>query len=413
MPVHLVVFEDAGAERFLPLSHTRPMGELFCGTMPFRERTERTVGQPAVLTMRPHLAAVWRAQLGRTVNPRRLPPGECLWVNARAGALKLPGRLRSAPASLWDQDQLVACVLDTRGSRQLLESAADNDYLVDPAMLPPTRRFEAREALVTYPWELIHQNGEWLARDVAELFPPLPKLVALRGVDVLGNAVTTAGNAQIDPGVCLDSRNGPIILGSEAVLRPHTRVEGPAAIGHATQLVGGKIRGGTTLGPHCRVGGEVEESIFLGYTNKYHEGFIGHAYLGEWVNLGALTTNSDLKNNYGSVKMWNAGQLVDTGSAKVGAVIGDHTKTGIGTLLNTGAVVGVAANVFGGGLVRAPWVPSFSWGLPPECKTYRLPDCLATMQVVMERRGRAVTAAYRRMVEYLHRTTERERLDIA
>jgi hypothetical protein len=158
------------------------------------------------------------------------------------------------------------------------------------------------------------------------------------------------------------------------------------------------------------VAGEVEASIFLARSNKYHDGFIGHAYIGEWVNLGAMTTNSDLKNTYGSVKVWCEGRLVDTGEQKVGATIGDHAKTGIGSLLDTGTVIGVAANVYGGSAVlTTKWIPSFAWGAPPDLILHDPARALGTMQEVMRRRGATPTPAYRAMMEEVFARTRAER----
>lgn len=194
-------------------------------------------------------------------------------------------------------------------------------------------------------------------------------------------------NCQIDGQVVLDARGGPIFIGDNVTIQSQSRVEGPCYIGEESILVGGKIREGTSIGPVCRVGGEVEQSIFLGYSNKYHEGFLGHSYVGEWVNLGALTTNSDLKNNYSPVKVMMKGEMVDSGLIKVGSFLGDHVKTGIGTLLGTGMVVGFATNIFGGGMIREKSIPSFCWGDTYKLEEFELDKAIKTAQIVMERRN--------------------------
>ena len=141
--------------------------------------------------------------------------------------------------------------------------------------------------------------------------------------------------------VVLDAEHGPIYIDAGAEIHPFTRIEGPCYIGAGSVLFGAKCRAGNSIGPMCRIGGEIEGTIIQGYSNKYHDGFLGHAYVGQWVNLGALTTNSDLKNDYSEVRITLDGQSpIATGSNKVGALIGDHAKTSIGTLLNTGDVRG-------------------------------------------------------------------------
>jgi UDP-N-acetylglucosamine diphosphorylase/glucosamine-1-phosphate N-acetyltransferase len=231
------------------------------------------------------------------------------------------------------------------------------------------------------------------------------------GVHVIGDhALHLAPDAEVEPGTVLDLRGGPIVLGRRARVAGLTRLEGPAAVGSHTQVLGGRIRAGTTLGPGCRVAGEVEASIFQANSNKYHDGFIGHAFVGEWVNLGAMTTNSDLKNTYGTVKVWRDGQLVDTNEQKVGAMIGDHVKTGIGSLIDTGTVIGVAANVYGGSAVLATkWVPSFAWGTPPKLSLHDPMRALETMHEVMRRRGVTLTDAYREMMDAVFDITRPER----
>jgi UDP-N-acetylglucosamine diphosphorylase/glucosamine-1-phosphate N-acetyltransferase len=176
------------------------------------------------------------------------------------------------------------------------------------------------------------------------------------------NDVYVGRGVKVHPMVVLDAENGPIYIDEGAEIHPFTRIEGPCYIGRDSVLFGAKCRAGNSIGPVCRVGGEVECSIIQGYSNKYHDGFLGHAFVGQWVNLGALTTNSDLKNDYSEVKVSLDGRTqVDTGSNKVGALIGDHAKTSIGTLLNTGAYVGPMSVLVSSGRLMPKFIPSFSW----------------------------------------------------
>jgi UDP-N-acetylglucosamine diphosphorylase / glucose-1-phosphate thymidylyltransferase / UDP-N-acetylgalactosamine diphosphorylase / glucosamine-1-phosphate N-acetyltransferase / galactosamine-1-phosphate N-acetyltransferase len=178
--------------------------------------------------------------------------------------------------------------------------------------------------------------------------------------------------AEIEAGAVLDARSGPIYIGKGTIVRPQSYLRGPLSIG-----------------PECRIGGEVTHSIFHGYSNKAHYGFIGHSYVGEWVNLGAGTTNSNLKNNYGTVKVQVSGKLVDSGQQFLGCFIGDYAKTGIGTLINTGTVVGLGANVLGG-KVTPKYIPDFQWD---ETTKYRLEDFLKAAAEMMGRRHKKLTPA--------------------
>jgi UDP-N-acetylglucosamine diphosphorylase/glucosamine-1-phosphate N-acetyltransferase len=194
-------------------------------------------------------------------------------------------------------------------------------------------------------------------------------------------------NVTFEPNVVLDFSHGPIHLDDNVTVRAFTRLAGPSYVGRGSTLLGGPYEA-VSIGPVCRVHGEVEESIVLGYSNKAHDGFLGHAYLGRWVNLGALTTNSDLKNNYGTIRMWTPAGERDTGLIKLGCLLGDHVKTGIGALINTGTVVGAGSNLFGTEM-PPKYVPPFSWGSGANLIDYDADRFLAVTETVMGRRKQA------------------------
>ncbi len=201
--------------------------------------------------------------------------------------------------------------------------------------------------------------------------------------------ITVEAGARVDPFVVLDAREGPILVARDAVVRAHSVIEGPCVIGAGTHVLGGVVRR-STVGPHCRNAGEVEECVWQGRSNKRHHGFVGHSAIAEWVNLGALTTTSDLKNNYGPVRVWAGGAERDSGSNKVGSLIGAHVKTGIGTLLPTGCSIGTGANLFGGGRFAPKRVPAFAWWDGTHVVEHRLEAFLATARTVLARRQHAL-----------------------
>ena len=215
-----------------------------------------------------------------------------------------------------------------------------------------------------YIWELVLANSEQLTADFAAagrngIEGTVEQPNAIRGGK---KDVYIAPGAKVHPMVVIDAENGPVYIDQDAEIHPFSRIEGPCYIGKKTILFGAKCREGNSIGPVCRIGGEVEESIIQGYSNKYHDGFLGHAYVGEWVNLGALTTNSDLKNDYSTVSVMLEGRrAIDTGSTKVGSLIGDHAKTSIGTLLNTGSYIGAMALIMATGTLLPKFIPSFAW----------------------------------------------------
>jgi UDP-N-acetylglucosamine diphosphorylase/glucosamine-1-phosphate N-acetyltransferase len=265
---------------------------------------------------------------------------------------------------------------------------------------------------ISRPWDLVSKNGAHLEHDFA--------LAARKGVGhhhwttlaLVGPADRLAihETARIDPYTVFDTTNGPIILGPKVWVQPFTRIEGPCWIGAATQLFRANLRGCVSIGPTCRIGGEVESTIVHGFSNKYHEGFLGHAYVGEWVNLGAITSNSDLRNDYGEVHVPLQGDPIATGQAKVGCFIGDHTRTGMGSMLNTGTAIGVMCNVLPAGILLPKHVPSFTAVLYGRVGPgFALEKLFETARVVMNRRGKTFTEADEQLYATLYEQTRLER----
>lgn len=209
--------------------------------------------------------------------------------------------------------------------------------------------------------------------------------------------------SRIWPGAVISTETGPVFLDRDSVIRPGSFVEGPCYVGAGTLIDGAKVRPGCSFGPQCRIGGEVEASLFQGYANKHHDGFIGHAFIGEWVNLGALTTNSDLKNAYQPVQVSWQGKTVDTGLLKVGCFIGDHVKTAIGSLINTGTRIGTFANWFEPGLSPKE-IPAFAWG---SNASWPLGHVLSNAREVMGRRGVSPSPDYEQTLRALYAASTR------
>jgi UDP-N-acetylglucosamine diphosphorylase / glucose-1-phosphate thymidylyltransferase / UDP-N-acetylgalactosamine diphosphorylase / glucosamine-1-phosphate N-acetyltransferase / galactosamine-1-phosphate N-acetyltransferase len=197
----------------------------------------------------------------------------------------------------------------------------------------------------------------------------------------------------VEPGVILDTRRGPIHLADGVRVQGPARIEGPTFLGKGSVVLGGTLSA-VSCGPVCKLRGEIDSSVLLCYTNKAHDGYLGHALVGRWVNLGAMTTNSDLKNNYGNVRLPTAGGEVDTGLMKVGAFLGDHVKTGIGTLLSTGSVVGAGANVVSAGLSPRS-IPPFAWLTPGGRTIYRKESFLEAAERAMARRDVSLSEGMR------------------
>ena len=377
---------------FYPLALSRPIWELRCGmTSLFNKMLDKVGTTDVACFVPPYMAEVHAASTSRPVNdPATLTGDDLLVVAARLKAAEFDVEPTgpSQVATDADGEVLYARIaeadldkLETESIDSLLESAK--------ASLPAA---EGDVSVWNYTWDLVLANPEQLAVDFATagrsgIEGTIEEPQAIRGSE---KDVYVADGALIHPMVVLDAAEGPIYIDTDAEIHPFSRIEGPCYVGKRSILLGAKCRRGNSIGPACRVGGEVEESIIHGYSNKYHDGFLGHAYVGEWVNLGAMTTNSDLKNDYSSVSVVLDGKHpVDTGSAKVGALIGDHAKTSIGTLLNTGAYVGAMALIAATGKLPPKFIPSFAWFLEGVMtKGFGKRKLFDTARTVMSRRDR-------------------------
>ena len=265
------------------------------------------------------------------------------------------------------------------------------------------KTIEASEArLLSFPWQIIEENPRVIEDD----FQKSPfrgqseEAVVYPGARMVGEENILVGEGVVvKPGVVLDASSGPIVINDGATVMANAVVVGPAYIGRNSLVKpGAKILEGTSIGDVCKVGGEVAKTIFGGFSNKQHDGFVGHSYIGEWVNIGAGGNNSDLKNNYSAVRMWCAGMVRDTGRQFLGFVMGDHTKVGIGALISSGTAVGFNCNIYGG---DAPprFVPSFSWGRGEQLSEYEIEKAMLTAQIVMERRDVKFTDAHRQVFQ--------------
>jgi UDP-N-acetylglucosamine diphosphorylase/glucosamine-1-phosphate N-acetyltransferase len=268
---------------------------------------------------------------------------------------------------------------------------------------------ERNEPLCTYPWELVQHTGEQLLRDMPLLTARLPCYTSPNGQIVLrGDHVYVAPSAQLDGPLVLDARDGPIFIDDTAHIEPFSFIQGPAYIGKKALISSALIRGETSIGPVCRIGGEVEASTIQGYTNKHHEGFLGHSWLGEWVNIGAMTTTSDLKNTYGSIKVALEQQgVVDSGLIKLGCFLADHVKLGIGLHLTGGAIIGTGSNLFGVHMVPKT-VPPFTWGSEVFFE-YQIDRMIAVAQKVMSRRKLELAPSYEAMLRVTFALTRSRR----
>ncbi|MBK8497687.1 MAG: GlmU family protein [Flavobacteriales bacterium] len=309
--------------------------------------------------------------------------------------------------ALLPTDDLAAAVMDLRpgevlvGSGRALafgiagnESPGPGNWTDPPSFLKPVR-FSGEVTRIERPWHLFQHCGKAIANDFKLLTEgrrsqPLSSLNTVVGDPTL---IFLEEGAVVEA-CTINTKSGPVYIGKGAEVMEGCLIRGPFALGdHAQLKMGAKIYGPSSFGPECRVGGEVNNSVLLGFSNKGHDGFLGNSVLGEWCNLGADTNNSNLKNTYGEVHAFSyaTGKAEPTGLQFCGLIMGDHSKSGINTMFNTGAVVGVAANVFGSGF-PPKHIPSFSWGGAEGGAVHAMDKALETARRVMERRHVPLTA---------------------
>ncbi len=374
----LILAEGEAAGKFAPLDLLRTCFDLRDGAFTNAERWTALL-QPTAVTFETSeaISPLVNEFAGRGASSKTASKPDEIWT--------IEGMVQPIADSIWQKAGFADFTWSAPGCRVTKVSAKPKAAGPAPQPMP----FRAIGGL----WNLIEHLPDQLAFDF-DLWKRRHKSAArkihapTKGVFVVGPPMrlSVGKNVVIYPQNVLNTENGPIILDDNVTLEPFNRIDGPAYIGKGTSLLGGKFTAGTAIGPGCKIGGEWEASIAQGFVNKAHAGFFGHGILGEWVNLGAMTANSDLKNTYGTVRVSRDGREVDTGLIKVGSFIADHSKTGIGTLIPTGASWGVGVNYFGGDLAPKD-LPSFVWGTKGKLVEHKLDKMLATADAAIRRRA--------------------------
>lgn len=366
--MNYILYDGSVRTALLPFTFTRPVADLRIGILTIREKWEKYLGTTTTTITEDYLS-------------EKFPMVELeqnIMINASfcpsASLVEKIDFLKPMQA-IVKEDEIIAFF--TTNDQE--EVDFDEYELID---------FNEELLRIEHSWDLFEKNDEAIRSDFElitedRVSEPIPSTVQVLGAE----------NVFIEEGAVLNfcilnATTGPIYIGKDAEIMEGSVVRGPFALGEHAQLkLGTKIYGATTVGPHCRVGGEVNNSILFGYSNKGHDGFLGNAVLGEWCNIGADSNNSNLKNNYESVKLWDyeAERFVNTGLQFCGLMMGDHSKCGINTMFNTGTVVGVSANVFGAGFPRN-YIPNFAWGGAQGVQAYLPKKAFETAKIVMARR---------------------------
>ncbi len=417
--MRLCLVEDLAVAGLEPLTLTRPVYDLRLGQGTLGSKIARALGVgpgPARrgVVIRTYLEAIQRHRDPHTAvnDPEWLTRDSLLVANGRwvpPSGFEKPD-LGAPWVGLCEGQPAVACVGPDRATG--LTAHTVDAWFDDLLSRPEVDRVDLGGAWIHRPWDLVSLNNDHIVRDFHETGKVGISNRHLSTIALVGpsDRLFIHETARIDPYTVFDTTSGPISVGANVWVQPFTRLEGPTFIGPGTHLFRANLRGGVTIGPTCRIGGEVEASIVHGFSNKYHEGFLGHAYIGEWVNLGAITSNSDLRNDYGEVAVPLQGDPVATGQAKVGCFLGDHTRTGLGSMLNTGTSAGVMCNILPAGPLLPKHVPSFSAVLYGRVAAgFPLEQMFATARIVKGRRGQDFPAVEEQLYLDLYEQTRLER----
>lgn len=368
--MNILLFDDDKRSDLLPLVYTRPCGSLRVGILTLAQKWEKiTSGSVSYLTQ-DYLAPKFKSTYTQ----------DNFYINGRVLASQnLHNYLKDLDkdSSLWYEDTLVALRTDkTLVSLGEIVKNAKHPKTIDSA------------SFINFAYDIFHKNGEEIKRDFALITAGRTTSTLSTTNTVIGTDIFVEEGATVEAAI-LNTKNGPIYIGKNAEIMEGATVRGPMALCQGSTIkMGAKIYGDTTIGPSCKVGGEVSNTVFYAHSNKGHDGFLGNSVIGEWCNLGADTNSSNLKNNYAQVKLWNysKNRFIPTGLQFCGLIMGDHSKCGINTMFNTGTVIGVSANIFGASFPRN-FVPSFTWGGASGFATYAIPKAFETARIVMLRRA--------------------------
>jgi len=410
MPI--CIFEDEQYLNFEPLIYSRPVYDLVCGMTTLKKKIIRAFPkEKVVLKCRKYLESFVREE-----NPKclvnQIDNDDYLFINGRIIAplnLKNILSVKFGEEKVFISDSVV--VAANISSKRIKDILLDNVDTIDTKLFSNFPSVEVDIPVANYLWDLVYLNGNEIQNDF-KIYAKAKSSGEKKysGVNFVNKKKIFIGkNVDIKPGVVLDASTGPIFIEKNVTIFPNAVIQGPFYSGESSRIKScATIYPNVSIGNVCKVGGEVEDSIIHPYTNKQHSGFLGHSYLGSWINLGADTNNSDLQNNYGSITVQVNGKRLNSGRQFVGLMMGDHSKTAINTMFNTGTVVGFSSNVFGAGF-PPKYIPSFGWGGSESMLEYKLAKAVETAKVVFARRDKEFKKEDEEMFEVIFNLTKEDR----
>lgn len=375
--MNIILFDcHTTRENLLPFTYTRPVADIRLGITTIREKWERNFGTSSCSLTEDYLYGSFAPHAGTA--PALYINGAVLPDEILVQAIRALGALQSLVAN----GKLIAFKSEKQHLNYQNFEAIAKGYTTVDYLLPIQS--------ITCSWDIFQMNGQALQED----FAAITKGRKSQPLSISNTVIGPPENIFLEEGAIveaciLNTTTGPVYIGQQSELMEGVTVRGPLALGHHSTLkMGAKVYGPTTLGPHCKAGGELNNVVMFGYSNKAHDGFLGNSVIGEWCNLGADTNNSNLKNNYSEVEVFNyrEGKAVNTGLQFCGLLMGDHSKCGINTMFNTGTVVGVSSNIFGADF-PPKFIPSFSWGGAAWLRTFTFDKAMEVANRMMERRG--------------------------
>jgi UDP-N-acetylglucosamine diphosphorylase/glucosamine-1-phosphate N-acetyltransferase len=389
--MNYILFDGPSRNQLLPFTYTRPVADLRVGILTIREKWEEHLQATTTTVTEDYLSEKWpmvEMETNIMINASFCPTDDLVEIikNLQKNQAVFKGEEVVAFFTVEDQEEIDLATF---------EAIEFEDHLIT----------------IEHTWDVFSKNGEAIAQD----FKLLTKDRTSQPISKTNNIIAPE-NIFLEEGAkmefaTLNASSGPIYIGKDAEIMEGSVVRGPLALcNNATLKLATKIYGATTVGPHSKVGGEVNNSVLFGYSNKGHDGFLGNSVIGEWCNLGADTNNSNLKNNYAEVRLWDfeTEGFAKTGLQFCGLMMGDHSKCGINTMFNTGTVIGVNVNIFGSGFPRN-FVPSYSWGGNGGFTTYLTKKAFEVCKVVMSRRDIEFTAIEQAILEYVFEDTKKWR----
>lgn len=395
--MNYILFEDHSRKELMPFTYTRPVSEIRIGIIKITEKWEKHLKSSVSFQTEEYLQGKFPKKFTKA-KPN-------IWLNGKvcpnASLIKEINALKENEVLLFNKTVIAA---NTGKGEYFDPEKSDSKFKFKESKVYPL--------IINFIWDIFSKNAAAIAEDFDLITKGRKSAPFSKSNTHIGKGkVFIEKGASVEAAI-INTNNGNVYIGKDAVVMEGALIRGPFALcEHAEVKMGAKIYGATTFGPYCKVGGEVNNSVLFGYSNKAHDGFLGNSVIGEWCNLGADTNNSNLKNNYGNVKLWNYAQqeMIDTGLQFCGLFMGDHSKCGINTMFNTGTVVGVNANIFGGDF-PINFIRSFSWGGAEEFVDYKLEKALSVAEKVMGRRNISLTDEDKKILTQIHKLSKLKRV---